>query len=244
MDSTCNSIFGYRLGADAIEAKAHSVAAEINIIISKEGMIEAAATVGRSCMSDRSESYAYWHGAVNELGEQCFGVAVYRNARALVRLDKKLVLKAYGPNAGELLSGLNVLGHRVVPKMFLDGVKFPSKIKSTYTCGYKTKILLPPKEVRVSYWGEGLNLISRSISPKKLKLSNWSPAMANIAKEGEPDNWVRLVRWHWEAPDEDHVIEKGWSFIDHPYNDVDGSTSVFEMAHTPSLPELFEDYML
>lgn len=113
-----------RLGLDPQQAKACSVASEVAFVDDEEGMVRAAATIAHSCMTHAADAYRYWARAETDRAEgpviRPVAVAVYRNSRCLVRLDRREFVKCYGEQAGDLHRALVFLGFRWNEKALND----------------------------------------------------------------------------------------------------------------------------
>lgn len=118
-----------RMGLDPQAAKACSVASEILFAETKEEFVEAARTIGHSCMTETPESYLYWHAASTADKLHPVRVATYRDARCLVRIDTREFVKCYGSNAGELHLALVWLGFRWNESALID-LEIPDKIRT------------------------------------------------------------------------------------------------------------------
>lgn len=114
-----------------LDAQAVAAAAEVEFFTSAEDFMQVYATVGHSCMSRRPEdAAAYAHCSGGD-----YAVAVYRSARAIVRLDRELRGPCYGPDAGLLALALDALGYpdaRAVGEPLHQGVEWPSVARHEY----------------------------------------------------------------------------------------------------------------
>ena len=157
-------------GLDSVTSKGFSVIRDAKFITDADGMVNAAATIGISCMTGSSESYRYWAETTVD-GLKVMAVVTYKDARCLVRLDNMTFCQAYGTNAGELICGLSSIGYTQNHEEFSEGLKIPKALYKKVLVE-KTSLEQLPAQVRCSTW-TNKGYFSEKFVLSSLVKSNW-----------------------------------------------------------------------
>lgn len=165
----------------------------------KAAMFIAATKVAHSCMAGRPAAYANWGKAYDPAdGSYPIRVAIYRNARALVRNNTRTFSKTYGEDCGYLEKALILLGYTSDVSGFDNGLVWDAPV----TAGPTQTIEFDNSEqkgwVKVEYWANAqYNFQQSAIS---LSRKGFRYGGEDIWRHDDKPGcifYAKAIRWHW-----------------------------------------------